>query len=228
MADQSLGAPPHSPRDGNPGLELLAALVIGLLVALGTGQPWKTFGFAATLLAAAVGAFLLEFWARQYWLTPIALPEVIVDDQALLTSSITSSRRSAYAISSNWLALWRTSTFRYYLHLDAAMSLAAYSSGLVSPLDRLSRAHSDQKEFFEYGKALLRSIGEGKIPLRRHRIRLLIYPQVVYDNFANEITHLIRSHSAARIPCIPLVEEQLYKKLDAAEREEMGRLVGAL
>lgn len=172
-----------------------------------------------------MGTYLLLFFIRHQLLTPVPHPEVRGIDQARVTQCITSSTRSAYAISSNWLDLWRSSTFRYYLHLDAAMSLTAYSSAVASPLERFSDDERDRQDFLDYGIDLMRSIGRGENPLRKHRFRLLIYPQWVYDQYTNEVLHLIRSHTVARIPCIPLISELLYEQLSPNATAEMLRLV---
>lgn len=221
-------APPEvtGEHEGGLLLEITGAVVAGLLIAIVSGQGYFTPLFWGTTIVAAFGTYLIGFWVRHRFLLPASLPEVTAEsDQARLTAAIASSRRAAYAISSNWVGLWKTSTFRYYLHLDAVMSLMAYSSGLASPLEALSTDSADQEEFYQSGLELLATIGEGKILLRKHRLRLLIYPQWAYDKYANEMHHLIRSHSAARIPCIPLVAEKLAGKLTTEEASRVRGLV---
>lgn len=217
-----------SPRQGLV-LRLLIAILTGVTIALFT-QDWKSSAgaFLGVLAASTFISFLLLHWVNQQFLLPKRRPDFTEKDSASLTSSITSSARSAYAISSNWLDLWRTSTFRYYLHLDSTMSLVAYSASLASPLDGLSDKPEDKEEFIEYGWELVAAIGDGRPPLRKHRVRLLIYPKWAYDNYENEIVHLIRSHAAARIPCIPLVAEKLHDSLGPAERQRLEQLVGEL
>jgi SAM-dependent methyltransferase len=208
---------------------MLIAILTGVVIALFT-QDWKSSAgaFLGVLAASAFISFLLLHWVNHQFLVPKRRPEFTEKDSASLTSSITSSARSAYAISSNWLDLWRTSTFRYYLHLDSTMSLVAYSASLASPLDGLSEKPEDKEEFIEYGWELVAAIGDGRPPLRKHRVRLLIYPKWAYDNYEHEIMHLIRSHAAARIPCIPLVAEKLHESLGSVERQHLEQLVSEL
>lgn len=217
-----------SPRQGLV-LRILIAILTGFVIALLT-RDWKSSAGAFLGILAASGfiSFLLLHWINHQFLLPKPRPDFTEKDSASLTSSITSSARSAYAISSNWLDLWRTSTFRYYLHLDSTMSLVAYSASLASPLDGLSEKPKDKEEFVEYGWELVSAIGEGRPPLRKHRVRLLIYPKWAYDNYEDEILHLIRSHAAARIPCIPLVAEKLYESLGTVEVQRLEQLVDDL
>jgi SAM-dependent methyltransferase len=212
----------------NVGFQVLASLVVGAVIAAAIGENWHTARFWAATLGAALGLYLLIYYVRHYWLSPQPSAEVLVEDQKRLTSAITTSHRSAHAISSNWLDLWRTSTFRYYLHLDAVMSLRAYTFGLDAPLQTLSTDRSDQEEFVAAGWKLVEEIGRGQSHAPPHRIRLLIYPQWAYDEYGTEVLHLIRSHAAARIPCIPLVSEQLHAELDDDERDKVSKLVSLL
>lgn len=224
--DQTPNKRPPESLEGyisNGPFQIAAAVIIGLIVLLATR------GLAAVLVSAA-GTYLLLFYVSRKWLVQKPHPDVSerAQDQAMLTTSVTSSYRSAYAISSNWLSLWQGSTFRYYLHLDAAMSLVAYSSSHYSPLERYSTDEADQQKFFDDGLELVQKIASGDHPWPKHRVRFLIYPEWVYDQYGDEILHLIKSHSAARIPCIPLLAEKLNARLTAQEKRDMTALVEEL
>jgi SAM-dependent methyltransferase len=217
--------PPNNLRDviSSEGAQLGAAVISGLVVS------YFVSGWESALLSG-FGVFLVLSFISHRFLTPKPHPDVSDrdKDQEGLTGSITSSHRSAYAISSNWPTLWQGSTFRYYLHLDATMSLVAYSSDHYSPLERYSTDDADQRRFYDEGLALARSIADGTYPRPRHRLRLLIYPEWVYTRYAADIEHLIKSHTAARIPCIPLLADKLQACLSPQEAREMEHIVEQL
>ena len=75
---------------------------------------------------------------------------------------------------------------------------------------------------------LLDKIAADEIPVDKHRVRLLIYPQWAYDTYRSDVDQLIRSHSAARIQCIPLAPEELYRRLHSEEREAVKSVVNQL
>jgi SAM-dependent methyltransferase len=209
---------------------LITSALAGLAVASLTGQRYTTLPYWGTLVGATLVGFLVLFYVRHQWFLPEKHTELVKKDRGTLAESITSSHRSAHAISSNWLSLWRSSAFRYYLHLDAVMSLVAYSSRFASPLATLSDAVHDKEQFLAEAKALVKDIGEGKTPSHRHRLRLLIYPEWVYEDedYTDDIRQLLRSHSAARIPCLPLVAEDLYKSFEGKEQDDVGKVVAEL
>jgi len=229
-------SPDYTPAPKSPDKALssvafraVGSLFVGFIVAsILERQNYSSPAYWLTLLGSSIIASLMFFYIRHQWFLPESSNEVVERDKGRLTDSITSSRRSAYAISSNWLDLWRSPTFRYYLHLDAVMSMIAYSSHLASPLSRLSDDEDDRKEFFDEGINLVESIGRGEFPDNRHRLRLLIYPEWVYNHASDEVTQLIKSHSAARIPCLPLIAEVLYGALGEEEKETLDGLVAGL
>ncbi len=63
--------------------------------------------------------------------------------------------------------------------------------------------------------------------MHKHRLRLLIYPQWVYDTYRSEVEQLIRSHTAARITCVPLVADELFPLLGDDERKRVAALAGS-
>ena len=75
---------------------------------------------------------------------------------------------------------------------------------------------------------LLTEIASGEGPVHKHRLRVLIYPQWVYKSHRAEIEQLIRSHSAARISCVPLVADRLYDALGHDEWDAVRELNKAL
>jgi SAM-dependent methyltransferase len=175
-------------------------------------------------LASTLATFLVLIAVRTLLFVPPPDETVPQPDPAQLTGSITSAVRSSYAISSNWLGLWSRPNFRYYLHLDAVASLVAYSFRFGASLLRISRDETDLQAFFDYGIGLVRDIGGGDGPVHKHRLRVLIYPAWVYAEHRAEVEQLIRSHSAARIPCIPLVADQLYDVLSDEDRRDLWSL----
>jgi SAM-dependent methyltransferase len=205
-----------------------AAIVVGLLVKLLQHEDVLDVSAVSAPIASGVAAFIVLVAVRAIFLIPPAEEAVHEPEPAQLTDSITSAIRSSYAVSSNWLSLWSRPNFRYYLHLDAVASLIAYSFRFRSSLLKISRDESDVRAFQKDGEELLREIASGEGPVHKHRLRLLIYPQWVYREHRGEIEQLIRSHSAARIACIPLVADRLYDALSHDEREAILGLSHAL
>jgi SAM-dependent methyltransferase len=205
--------------------QFLAALLVSVVVALAVREKIGHLSFWTTTLGALFGTLFLLNYLRTVLLVPPPEDEIAQPDPARLTSSITSAIRSTYAISSNWVTLWRSPNFRYYLHLDAVASLIAYSFRFDASLLRLSKDEADLKDFFEYGRRLVADIAAGTYPVHKHRLRLLIYPEWVYEDYRSEIEQLIRSHSAARIPCVPVVADTLERRLSDHERDRIRRLV---
>lgn len=223
------------PRPSNAGrvlgalpVQVLVSLVAGGIVAAAVGHKVGQVSFWTVTLAAGAIGFLIIFFVHNAFMTPRAAADIAQSDSDRLTYSITSAMRSSYAVCSNWITLWRSPNFRYYLHLDAATSLIAYSFRFDACLVRISTDSAHREEFFRYGQDLVREIASGENPVHKHRLRLLIYPQWVYEDYAEEMRQLIRSHSAARIPCLPLVSDLLYKSLDDAERESVRSVVAHL
>jgi ubiquinone/menaquinone biosynthesis C-methylase UbiE len=221
------------PRRGAPLLQsiwtqLIIAALAGLIIAALTHQSTKKFSFWSLTLGSGAAVFLIGSFLISRVLAPRERRDAIPGESEGLESSITSSLKSAYAVSSNWITLWRSPSFAYYLHLDTATALAAYSSALDSPLGRLSPDAADQRAFHKYGWSLVDKIANDEAPINSHRIRILIYPLWVYERYSATILQLIKSHSAGRIPCLPLVAEELYKQMDPTEKEILVELTGAL
>lgn len=209
-------------------VQIILAAIAGLIIAAFTHQNTKKFSFWSLTFASGAAVFFIGYFVVHRLLTPRPRRDTIRGESDGLTTSITSSLKSAYAVSSNWLDLWRAPSFSYYLHLDATTSLVAYSGLLDSPLGRLSANPSDQEEFYRYGLELVRKIAAGEAPITPHRLRLLIYPSWVYAVHGDTIRQLIKSHSAGRIPCVPLVAEQLDASLSASEKAKITELAAAL
>jgi ubiquinone/menaquinone biosynthesis C-methylase UbiE len=179
-------------------------------------------------IASTIGAFIILNAFRTILLIPPPEETVHEPEPAQLTESITSAIRSSYAVSANWLSLWSRPNFRYYLHLDAVAALIAYSFRFGSSLSRISRDESDVATFLKDTDDILDEIVSGDGPVYKHRLRLLIYPQWVYKLHRSEIEQLIRSHSAARISCVPLIADRLYDALSHDERAAVRNLNMAL
>ncbi len=208
--------------------QLGVSLLVAVIVAAFNHEKINHASFYTATIGAGFATFLIVNYVRTFLLLPPRDEDVGQPDPAQLTGSITSAVRSTYAISSNWLSLWRSPNFRYYLHLDAAASLIAYSDRWNSYLLRLSKDEKDLKAFWEEGLKLVDNIAADEIPVYKHRLRLLIYPQWVYNAYKGEMEQLIQSHSAARIPCIPLVADELYPLLKPEERAAVEALVEKL
>src|SRR3954447_7523543 len=131
--------------------QLFLAALVGALVAAGEHAKVNDPHFYATTAAVGTLTFLVVHFIRTGILQSPPEEEVHQPDSAKLSESITSAIRSSYAISSKWISLWRQSSFRHYLHLDATASLIAYSFLYDSALLRLSKDEEDLKAFFNEG-----------------------------------------------------------------------------
>lgn len=209
-------------------VQIILSMLAGVIVAALTHQSTKKFSFWSLTLASGATVFFIGYFLVNRLLISRPRSDTIRSESAGLTTSIMSSLKSAYAVSSNWLDLWRTPSFAYYLHLDATTSLVGYSGLLDSPLGRLSANPADQQDFFDYGCALVNRIAANDAPISPHRLRLLIYPRWVYEVYADAITQLIKSHSAGRIPCLPLVAEELDQRLSDKEKADLLALAAVL
>ena len=209
-------------------VQLILSALAGVIIAALTHQSTKKFSFWSLTFASGATVFFVGHFLVNRLLTPRRRSDTIRGESHGLTTSIMSSLKSAYAVSSNWLDLWRMPSFAYYLHLDATTSLVAYSGLLDSPLGRLSADPSDQEDFFQYGRILVGKIATNDAPISPHRLRLLIYPRWVYETYGDVITQLIKSHSAGRIPCLPLVSEELDQRLGDREKANLVALAASL
>jgi hypothetical protein len=174
-----------SPRRQNSRLDslwvhLLLSIIAGFVIAAITRENTAKFSFWSVAIGGGAAFFLTSSFVGSRLLTPSAVSDPIRGESPGLATSITSSLKSAYAVSSNCLDLWRTPSFAYYLHLDTTTSLVAYSGRFDSPLGRLSADPADQEDFLRYGLNLVRNIANGRAPIEPHRLRLLIYPRWVY------------------------------------------------
>jgi len=208
--------------------QLGVAFLVAVVFAALNHEKANHASFYTTSLAIGLVTFLIVNYVRTFLLLPPRDEDVGQPDPAQLTGSISSAVRSTYAISSNWLSLWRSPNFRYYLHLDAAASLIAYSDRRNSYLLRVSKNEKDLQAFWDEGFTLIDQIAADDIPVYKHRLRLLIYPQWVYSTYKSEMDQLIQSHSASRIPCIPLIAEELFPRLEPDELKAVRTLAKKL
>ncbi len=209
-------------------VQLPLSAVAGLIVAGIALQSTKKFSFWTLTVASAAAFFFISNFILLRLLTPRVRPDAIRGESQSLTDSIMWSLKSTYAVSSNWLDLWRAPSFAYYLHLDATTSLVSYCERYDSPLARLSADRTHQIEFHKEGLDLVRAIASGDAPVAPHRLRLLIYPRWVYEDYEAAVSQLIRSHSAGRIPCLPLIAEELYRRMAPDERSSLAELTNKL
>ncbi len=217
LYDVSTGTPSQWP-------DVATGTVAGLIAAaVFKNSLWTPGSILATIAAAGVG-FLLAYWARRQLLLPRTSVELASAEASQLARSIQKAEHASYAISSDWIDLWRSDAFTYYLSLDQASSLAIYTRKRHSPLAGLTDEFSHRDDFLEYCKSLMALVAAGTPPVEEHRMRILIYPRRVYDTHKDRVIGLLRLHSVGRIPCIPLVSEDLESALSQADRSTIHQL----
>ena len=133
-------------------------------------------------------------------------------------------RKSEYnfcAISSKEIALWKSPTFLYYLILNDIKNIIEYNLKNKASVVRFSTEAADKLNFFNEGMSLIRKIANEKICPEFYGIRLLIYPENVFIDYADEIQSLIQMHATARVHCIPVIREKVVNKLTTEERNTL-------
>lgn len=132
-------------------------------------------------------------------------------------------RKASYnfcAVSSKEIALWQSQTFTYYLTLNDIKNILEYNS----KYQRIQfSTHPDHKgAFYQEGLVIAKRIASGEIYPEFFGLRLVIYPEEVYNSFTAEVLSLIQLHAIARVHCIPLVREKLVQQLNDEERSSLG------
>lgn len=123
------------------------------------------------------------------------------------------------AISSKKVVLWNSPTFLYYLTLNDVKNIQEYN--LKHSEIKFSQEHSVKESFYNEGFELIDKIGNKEGIFEFFGLRLLIYPKEIYKNHEKEILALIQSHAIARVHCIPVIREELIKKLKHEEKTEL-------
>ncbi len=156
------------------------------------------------------------------------LPKPALDlparDALELARSIQEAEYASYAISSDWIDLWRSDAFTYYLSLDQVASLSIYTRHQHSPLKGLTDSSDERDRFVGDCRTLMAEVARGDPPIGEHRMRILIYPRDVYEKYKDRFINLLRLHSAGRIPCIPLITEELEDRLTPGECQDVEQL----
>ena len=206
------------------GPDIAVALIVGLVAAVALGEHLKRPYTWAVIVGVAFLGFFATYWIRNRLLAAKPLRDLEPNEAAQLADSILKSQHASYALSTNWIDLWRTDAFRYYLSLDQVSSLAIYTRMQHSPLAGFTSSHAVLDTFIDDCKKLMQSVGAGVPPVAQHRMRVLIYPRAVYEKHGNRVIQLLRMHAAGRVVCIPLVSEELEDALTHAERQLMRSL----
>lgn len=134
-------------------------------------------------------------------------------------------RKSEYnfcAISSKELALWKSPTFLYYLILNDIKNIIEYNLKNKASIVKFSTEAIDKKNFYNEGISLIGKIAGENIRPEFQGVRLLIYPENIFNDYADEIQALIQMHATARVHCIPVIREILVNKLTTEERNTLN------
>jgi SAM-dependent methyltransferase len=200
------------------------ALFVAVIVGLAQKDSVQTSQFWVTNVVVLILTYLL----LRYLLEPIDRSEVPPSQIPQLRDAFVDSLGNICAISSDWLDLWRTTSFIYYLHLNTTLSLINYTRGMGSPLENLSAEPTDKRSFYNRGLNLARDIGRGRTHGEYFVLRLLIYPRHILENHSAEVLALVQAHSLGRIHCIPVELEKLWAECSAEELRLINDATGAL
>lgn len=151
--------------------------------------------------------------------TPPTVPKRILS----FDETIRKSEYNFCAISSKEIALWKSPTFLYYLILNDIKNIIEYNLKNKVSIIRFSQEAVDKREFFNEGLNIIKKIADEKICPEFYGIRLLIYPENVFNDYANEIQTLIQMHAIARVHSIPVIREKLVAKLTNEERNTLDK-----
>lgn len=154
-------------------------------------------------------AFTVQWWLFQIWdfcalsfvaltlykalfIPPSEEPEVpqILNafDEALI-----GSKYNFCSTSTKEIALWKSSTFSYYLNLNTIKTISEKATG--PRILKFSAESSDRQNFFEEGRRLLENYAKKSkknILSKYSGIRILIYPKKIYKKKreANRVDNL--------------------------------------
>jgi ubiquinone/menaquinone biosynthesis C-methylase UbiE len=205
-------------------LDLVIGVVAGFITALAVRHSLGKASTWIDIVGAALLGFFASYWIRREVMLPKGAIELDTADASELARSIQEAEYASYAISSDWIDLWRSDAFTYYLSLDQVASLAIYTRRQHSPLKGLTESEVARREFVTYCRTLMQEVAEENPPLGEHRMRILIYPRAVYEAHKDRFVNLLRLHSAGRIPCIPLISEDLENELSPGECRAIAHL----
>ena len=205
-------------------LDLFIGFLAGLVAALAVRHSLGEISTWVDIVGAALLGFFASYWLRREIMLPKPAAELAASQASELARSIQEAEYASYAISSDWIDLWRSDAFTYYLSLDQVASLAIYTRMQQSPLKGLTDSSAARNDFVSYCRQIMADVAAGRPPLGEHRMRILIYPRAVYDAHKDRFISLLRLHSAGRIPCIPLISEELEDKLTRGERQDIDHL----
>jgi SAM-dependent methyltransferase len=214
-----------SPKTENrPWLEIGVGIITGLAAALGLSDHLNRPSTWVIVVGVALLGFLGSVWIKTSLFSAPPIRTLESNEASQLADSILKSQHANYALSSNWIDLWRTDAFRYYLALDQVSSLAIYTRMNQSPLKNISADPSQITEYFDLCRSLMKQVADGVPPIAQHRMRVLIYPRAVYTEYGNRIVHLLRLHAVGRVVCVPLIAEEIEQALNRAERDAITNL----
>ncbi|HEC87092.1 MAG TPA: class I SAM-dependent methyltransferase [Thermoplasmatales archaeon] len=205
---------------------LFLGLVITILLAPLTGgillPPYSLGWWIFHIMFFLLVSYSTHIVYRLLFVPPLRPPSVpkriLSFDEAI--------RKSEYnfcAISSKEIALWKSPTFLYYLILNDIKNIIEYNLRNKASVIKFSTEAIDKNKFLDEGMVIAHKIANGEICPKFYGIRLLIYPESVFSDYANEIQSLIQMHATARVHCIPVVREKLISKLTTEERDALNK-----
>jgi len=194
----------------------LTALVT-VIVAAATHNPFTPDWWGTTALTF-VGTFLASYFLGHALLLPQIKESTPRQLNEQMTKEVVAASHNICAISSNWIDLWLTDSFIYYLHLNTAKSLAGFTQRFQSPLADLSDSAPPREAFYRRSCGLADSIGRREVQPRFFALRVLVYSAKDYKKHHELVKSIIQSHTLGRVHCIPIVLEKLMSRMSQEER----------
>lgn len=201
----------------------VATIVAGLPISNALGHDtWTKQWWGIEVLSFVLVALVTEWFIHRF-MSPISIGDELPSRAARFTEEVREASWNFCAISSKWLALWQSSTFMYYLHVNTVRNLTAYTARVRAPLERISTDTKEKHRFYEEGLQLAANIAQDIEVPHFFGLRLLVYRDQVYQNpqTKDQIISLIQAQALGRVHCIPLVLEKLEKLVELGEREEL-------
>lgn len=121
------------------------------------------------------------------------------------------------ATSSESISLWEDSAFQYYFVIQIVKTLLERTKAAGTPRAYTFSPTLDKDltaRFSEEENRLLAQLAEGKIPDEFFMLRFLVYDKKDYDENAFIMTPLIKVHQMLGMHCLPLLKEEVIKKMD--------------
>jgi SAM-dependent methyltransferase len=202
-------------------ISLLFTVALGLLSPYAGVTEFSGWWWALCVVFLLLGFSMFNAIYRWLFMVPAVVPTVPQIANSF-DQAVTDAGYNFCAVSSKELRLWRSPTFSYYLELNALKTMMEFSTHHTCP--DFSDETEQKRIHFQNGLDLVKCIAHGTAVNQFYGMRLLIYPEDVYDEFREEIKCLIQLHALAGMHCLPVKRESLAHSLNDDERDDLKNL----